>query len=223
MVIYEPAVCHVLRLLEEENGIKIPVPTTEELSRWIGVSGVRFWDNLIPSITPEVKEKCYSLVGKHMCISIAEGRAQLYPGALEVLQEMKQAGYTLIFLSNCSRAYMDAHRDYFELDKYFDAFYCAEDYGNIPKFKIFDSIAADFPEHTEHTGEPSPCVEKFVIVGDTEKDYEVACMHNLPFIGCTYGYGLVENFPENAQLCTSVCEIPSAVQHVCQPPKRKEK
>ena len=214
LVIYAPAIRHVFNYLETEKGLCLPVPSDEELSRWIGVSGGNIWDSLIPGITPELKATCYSLVGQEMRNSIAKGRAKLYPNTLKSLAEMKQAGHTLLFLSNCRRSYMEAHRDYFELEKYFDAFYCAEDYGNIPKFEIFDSIVSDFPDNNN---------EGYLIVGDSDKDYEVACVHKLPFIGCTYGYGSVEDFPESTQLCASVCAIPKAVEDICQTPNLGKK
>lgn len=52
----------------------------------------------------------------------------------------KAKGYKLIFLSNCKHSYMQAQREYWGLDKYFSAFYCTEDFGFAPKWKIVNTI-----------------------------------------------------------------------------------
>ena len=84
-------------------------------------------------------------------------------------------GYNLIFLSNCKHLYMKEHIEKFHLDDYFCAFYCAEDYDFMPKPEIFNLIKEAYSG--EH-----------IIIGDRFFDMEVAKIHELPSIGCAYGY-----------------------------------
>ena len=74
---------------------------------------------------------------------------------------------------------MDAHKNAFGLGKYFVQFYCTEDYGFVPKHKIFENIKGKYDG-------------KFIVIGDRYSDIEVAKRHGLRSVGCLYGYGSAE-------------------------------
>ncbi len=52
----------------------------------------------------------------------------MYPHAMDVVKQLKQDGYPLILLSNCSISYMEAHKAYFGLQDLFVGFYPCERY-----------------------------------------------------------------------------------------------
>ena len=147
-----------------------------EVSRWLGIRPGEMWDAFMPALPRDIKDECSRIIGDEMLRLTREGRARLYPQALRTLEQLKRSGHTLIFLSNCKRAYMLAHRECFRLDDYFAAFYCAEDFAGQAKHEIFGRVMKN------STGE-------FVVIGDRVHDMEIAQIYGLKAIGCGYGYG----------------------------------
>ena len=181
----------------------IPVGSTisdEEIGRWLGYSSVDTWTQFMPELPLEVKERCSSMITEAMLEGVRKGQAELYPGSLDCLKELKEAGFTLIFLSNCRRAYMEAHISHFNLDRYFSGFYCTQDFDFKPKYEIFETIRRDF------SGD-------FAVIGDRFHDMELAARHNLFSIGCTYGYGTREELKEADVLVDHVREIPPILMY----------
>ena len=147
-----------------------------EITKWLGYSSKAMWENFMPDLDEEIRAHASKMIGQILFEKAQTGQAVLYPGALETLQALKEKGYRLVFLSNCSRAYMEAHRESFNLDRYFDGMYCTEDFDFIPKYEIFESIQAVF-------------AGGYLIVGDRFQDIEVAEHHPVRTVGCRYGFG----------------------------------
>lgn len=150
-----------------------------EISRWLGYSAQDMWNSFAPDFPQEEKNLCSRLIGEKMLCLTEQGQASLYPNIPDVLQILRNREYRLVFLSNCKRQYLEAHRKYFHLDRYFSAFYCAEDYGWQSKSALFPTIQRQFPG-------------QFIVIGDRFHDMEVAQRYGLRSIGCAYGYGTVE-------------------------------
>lgn len=202
MAIYEPAVRHALHWLIGCGYVQSDDLTTADIAGWLGYTGKDMWDSVLPHADQEVKNQASALVGEHMMQGIREGKARLYPSTLQVLDRLKGQGHSLLFLSNCTHRYMVAHRDHFDLQYYFDDFYCAEDYDYAPKPRIFETIRTEYP-----TTPP----DDYVIVGDRSKDVEVALHHGLRSVGCVYGYGGVGELSQATTLCNDICELPELV------------
>lgn len=174
--IYAPAFRTAYTYLVENGFADSKEFTDQEISYWLGFTADDMWKCFLPNLPEEEKKKCSAIIGKEMISLIDKGMAELYPQTENILQKLKDLGYNLIFLSNCKRAYMEAHISQFHLDYFFSAFYCSEDFGFIPKHEIFHMIKANFPGD-------------FLIIGDRFHDMEIAEMHHLRSIGCLYGYG----------------------------------
>lgn len=192
--IYAPAFRRAQNYLVENGLLKNETYTDQEISKWLGYSSKDMWDSFMPNLEPEIKECCSKLIGDSMKLYIKEGKANLYKDALEILELLKKSGYKLIFLSNCKIAYMEAHKAYFNLEKYFDRFYCTEQFSFIPKYEIFDHIKSEI-------------IGECVVVGDRFQDIEIAKKHNLMSIGCIYGYGNLEELKEATWKIGSILEI----------------
>lgn len=150
--------------------------TDAGIRHWLGFNSQDMWNAFLPDLPQYRKDECSQIIGEAMLRFVQEGKAQLYPHVTEVLQQLKNLDYTLIFLSNCKHSYMQAHIEKFHLGEYFSSFYCAEDYAFKPKYEIFNRIKQN------NTGE-------FIVIGDRVQDIEIAKKHGLKSIGCSYGYG----------------------------------
>ena len=174
--IYAPAFRSAYAYLVEKGFAPSKDFSDLEISIWLGFTAEEMWKSFLPNLPEEEKQKCSALIGTEMLHFVSKGMAELYPQTEHVLQALKGKGYNLIFLSNCKRTYMEAHIQQFQLDRFFTAFYCSEDFGFIPKHEIFHTIKSDF------SGD-------FIIIGDRFHDMDIAKTHKLQSIGCLYGYG----------------------------------
>jgi phosphoglycolate phosphatase len=205
MVIYAPAVRRALDYVRASGRLCDLEFSDEDMSRWIGFSGMELWDSLLPDADFETKKAFQSMVGEDMIRMMREGSARLYPRVLETLEALCFEGHTLVFLSNCGRAYMDASVSCFDLGRYFSGFYCGEDFGFAPKTAIFESVLAEHPEYA---------AAKCVVVGDRYKDMELARDHGLPSVGCLYGYGDADELAGATVLCSSSVELLLAIRRI---------
>ena len=174
--IYAPAFHKAYQYLTDKGLAESRGWTDDEIGRWLGYSSKEMWNAFMPLLPETEKETCSRIIGNEMLRAIKSDGAQLYEGVTKVLKALKEDGFRLIFLSNCKISYMEASIRCFELELYFSAFYCTEQYDFAPKDEIFKVIAANHPG-------------RFIIIGDRDLDLKVAKRYNLPFIGCVYGYG----------------------------------
>lgn len=165
--------------LIEEGQAEERVFEDAEITQWLGYSKNDMWDTFMPDLEPIFQEKASLIIGNTLLERVQEKKAHLYPKSLETLAYLKERGYSLIFLSNCRKAYLEAHRQAFSLDNYFDDLLCSESFNNLPKYKIFETIKADFPK-------------EYAVIGDRIHDFEIGLHHNFPTIGCNYGFGKEE-------------------------------
>ena len=148
----------------------------EEITRWLGYNAADMWQDFMPNATPEQRDFYGAIIGREMMQTIRNGGARLYPYTLEVLEELKRRGYSMLILSNCKEEYLQAHRESFAFDRFFSGYYAAETYGFVPKHEIFSTI------QREHPG-------TFTVIGDRFHDMELARRNQLPAVGCQYGFG----------------------------------
>lgn len=167
----------------------------EEMSKYLGMNAEDMWNSFMPELPKEVMKKTSSEVGAEMVNQISEGSAVLYDGIETALDEIKGLGYRMVILSNCHNEYLEAHRKHFLLDRWFDGYFCAENYGYISKEEIFPYIRERFPD------------DEYIVIGDRESDFKVGVVHNFPIIGCAYGFGN----DEELSICTAVIDSPNSL------------
>lgn len=152
------------------------------------------WRRFLPELPQPEKERSSRMIGGEMLRLVRAGQAALYPQAEATLAALKARGHTLILLSNCRCAYLQAHVQTFGLDRFFTACYCCEEFGDIPKYDSFPKIRARWPGD-------------YVVIGDRFFDLEVAVRHDLPSVGCLYGYGSAEELSAATYRITSLPEL----------------
>ena len=200
MKTYAPAFRTACKWLAENGYISEEKQYTDrEISYWLGFNSTDMWNNFQPDLEIEVREKARKILGKDMADRVRNGEGELFPHTEETLSLLKNSGYRLIFLSNCRRAYMNLHTSVFGLDRFFDRFYCCEDYNFIPKYEIFPEIRKN------HGGE-------FIVIGDRFHDIETAVKNSLKSIGCAYGYGSPDELSSADIIVNDISEIPQAVK-----------
>lgn len=198
IIIYAQGFRQAYKYLVEKGYVEERLWKDDEISRWIGLSSMDMWNQFMPELSEDEKQKCSNIIGSHMIQCINEGKAELYEGSIDILGYLKEKGFNLIFLSNCKIEYMEAHRKSFNLDRYFKDFYCTEEFGFIPKYEIFQKIKVKY-------------IGGFLVIGDRYQDFEIAKIHNLVFIGCIYGFGKEGELKDSGFLVDNVLELKEAI------------
>ncbi|MBR4626162.1 MAG: HAD family hydrolase [Ruminococcus sp.] len=198
MLTYAPAFRDTMKWLSDSGYVEDRDYTDPEISRWLGFNSTDMWQQFHPELAPEIREKARAMLGENMARRVENGEGALFSGMEDVLGELKAQGHTLIFLSNCRIQYMERHRRVFALDRFFDFFYCCEEYDFLPKHQIFRLFS---PLHDA----------PFIVIGDRFHDIETASENGLASIGCAYGYGSMKELVNADIIVSKPQEIPSAV------------
>jgi phosphoglycolate phosphatase len=105
---------------------------------------------------------------------------QLYPGVSEMLEGLKEKGYTLCICSNGDDEYIHAIVDKFDFKKYFAEIWYSHE--GITKSQAVGILKQKFEADT------------FVMVGDRSSDIEAARANGGTSIGVAYGFGQEEPY-----------------------------
>lgn len=174
--IYAPAFRAGYRYLVEAGKAPPKEFTDEEIAHWLGYSRAQMWNEFMGGLAKEDQKAAGRIIGQTMIELFEAGSARLYEGAAETLCQLKDKGFSLVFLSNCSRQYMENAVRFFGLERFFEAMFCAQDYDQLPKGEILRRIMAGFPREQ-------------VIVGDRYHDMEAGLENQTATVFCEYGYG----------------------------------
>lgn len=196
--LYGASVRYAIDFLTQKGFTPDKPQTDEYLSKYLGMTAAQMWVDYYPMLPPDLQKQAEKIVGQKMDSQIMEGKATLYKGCEEMLNELKNKGYTLAILSNARHDYLEAHRSYFGLDKWFSSYYAAEDYDFIPKEEIFETIKDELPDD-------------YIIVGDRDSDLKTALKHDLKSIGCLYGYGSPKELSPATALAENISDIPKLI------------
>ena len=199
MLTYAPAVRGTMKWLSDRGYIADREYTDREISYWLGFNSTDMWGQFHPELDPDIREKARVMLGEDMARRVEGGEGALYDGAEEVLADLREKEFILIFLSNCRFHYLERHKRVFGLDRFFHYFYCCEAFDFIPKYEIFRKIA---PLHEGN----------FIVIGDRFHDIETAAVNGLPSIGCGYGFGSREELAKADIIVDNIRQIPSAVE-----------
>lgn len=199
MKTYAPAFRNTCKWLSDNGYIAEKEYTDKEISYWLGFNSTDMWGTFQPDLQPEIREKARVMLGEDMARRVENGEGALFPNTEKVLTELKNQGHTLIFLSNCRVHYMERHSRVFGLDRFFDYFYCCEEYGFIPKYQIFRLFSL------QHKGQ-------YIVIGDRFHDIDTATQNGLKSIGCGYGYSTDGELDKADIVVNDITEIPSAVE-----------
>ena len=181
MAIYGPA----FRKNNAEMAARGLLPSREysdsEISRWLGFSAPDMWRCFAPGLSEAERGRASQRIQEEMQRLIEAVKARLYPGIPALLTRLKEEGFHLFLLSNCTTEYLLSHRSFFCLDRWFDAYDWGEQAHWAPKTERLKALL------TEH---PGPAI----MIGDRFHDFEAASHNGIPSIACRYGYGTPEEY-----------------------------
>ena len=199
MLTYGPAFRTVYAYLVQKGYLTYQELSDEEISHWLGWTVEDMWNTFAPDLPEPVWRQASQAIGRIMNERLEAGQAGLFPGVKEVLVQLHDEGYELVFLSNCGTQYRDKHLASFGIAHLFSAAYTAEEFGFIPKWQIYQKVAHYHPK-------------PHVMVGDRFHDLEVATHAGIPSIGCAYGFGNSDELAAAQCIVKDPREISTAVK-----------
>lgn len=198
ILIYEKAFRRCYAWLVEEGYTKEQQISRERIAGWLGMNSRDMWNTFLPRLPERVKEAAGARIGRAMVEQIRGHQARWYPGAEEMLDQLKAEGYPMVILSNCKIAYRQANWLEFAMEQWFSVFFDCESFGFRPKTEIIREVQKEF-------------ALPFIVIGDRRSDLDCALACKSPFIGCRYGFG-EEGELEGADLIAdSVTELPELI------------
>lgn len=152
-----------------DNKIKRPSLKT---SLFLGEPPYKIWDEFLDDRFD--KEKLITETGKNM-ISLMPKHGRLYENTQNVLKILNKK-YNIYICSSCTKAYINAARKIYDLDRYFKKYLIGEDFSYIDKYKILNKCIND----------------NFIMIGDRLSDVMAGFKNNQISIFAKYGYGKEE-------------------------------
>ncbi len=201
--IFEPAMRSAIDYLKIVHGEDIPYVQTETLERCLGLNAPDTWKLIAGSGPEQHTFKAIKRCGRKMVDAVKAGEGRWYDGVIEMLDKFKSEGYRMLVLSNCLVRYRKANWESFEMEKWFEGFYDCESFDNIPKEDIIAILMKEKPGD-------------YIMIGDRIGDLKGARGNNIPFIGCTYGYGAEGELADADALAHSPHEIHGLVEKIVQ-------
>ena len=198
MRIYEPAFRETYAWLVENRYCEEQPISSEQIAGWLGLNSKEMWNSFLPQLPQEVKDEASHRVCSSMVEQIKTHKAVWYSGAKEVLNELYEAGYQMLILSNCKISYRKSHWKEFAMKKLFSAFYDCESYDFAPKTEIIHNVQNQFPG-------------PYIVIGDRYSDLECARACDSLFVGCKYGFGKENELEEADYLIDAIKQLPEII------------
>lgn len=198
MALYGPAFRKGYESLVRAGWAKPRDFSDEWISRWLGWTIPDMWHAFMPNLPDEVWAGASSVIGREMDRLMDAGAARLYDGVPEMLDTLRSQGFDLAIVSNSTWEYRDRHRAAFGLDRWFRAYYVAQDFPGMQKWEYFQKAL-------ERQQGPA------VLVGDRFHDIEAGVRAGVATVGCAYGYGEASELERAGAIVHSPGEIPAAV------------
>ena len=177
----------------KERGLAVPTPSMAMVNHLLGADASHFYGAMLPDEPVEVQREF-----EEFCLDYEEEAVKqysaLYPGAEDLLAELRASGKVLVLISNGS-------------PRYVDQVWASCGYGRW--------MAAKYPygppEYSSKGERLVQAMEEFgsaaVFVGDRESDRHAAEHAGVPLIGCAYGYGTPDEIAGAAAIVHNVAEL----------------
>lgn len=110
-------------------------------------------------------------------------KSEPYEGLAEVLLALKSREYILGIATMKTQRQVEKLLQIFDIGNYFTIIKNAREDGTLSKKQMLIEIRHEYLSSSE----------KFIMVGDTQGDYEAAKKANFQFIGVDYGYGKIND------------------------------
>lgn len=170
----ERQIVHCMQVAAHE--LELVVPTYEAVRRIIGLGLPEAIECLFPVHDAELREAIRQGYARHF-IAGSAGDSNLFPGAIELLEELRARELVLAVATGKSRVGLDRVLEKTGLASFFDLTRTADETASKPDPKMLHEILEEARMRPEEA----------VMIGDTTFDLEMAVRAGVPRIGVAHG------------------------------------
>ncbi len=167
-----------LRVYWRKRGLEPSIPSRAEIRTLVGLPSLEYFGRLLPPDRRDDAAEVRTLVAGEEVRRLAAGEGRLYPGVAGTLAELRARGWKLGLVSNCGRVYFNANLAHLRLRDFLDVAFCLDD-----KPSKSENVRAVLERFGARGG---------FMVGDRRADLDAGRENGLQTVGCTYGFGGVE-------------------------------
>lgn len=179
------------------HDLKLVVPNEDSVRAIIGLGLPEAILRLFPHYDRPLRERIRQAYARHF-VAEAGGRSELFPGARELLEDLRAQGYLLAVATGKSRLGLDRVLEQVGLLDFFDATRCADETASKPDPRMLNEILVALSVFSRET----------LMIGDTTFDLEMAANASVPSIGIGHGVHSVNELKKHRPL-TIVPDIPA--------------
>lgn len=170
----ERQIVHCMQVAAHDVGLV--VPTSDEVRVIIGLGLPEAILKLFPLHDRETRERIRQAYARHF-VAEAGGRSELFPGARELLEGLRERGYLLAVATGKSRLGLDRVLTQVGMINFFDTTRCADETASKPDPRMLHEILVSL----------SVFPAEAVMIGDTSFDLEMAARAKMPSVGIAHG------------------------------------
>jgi len=184
------------------------VPSTREILDHVGWPVPVILARLFPAVEAAAVDLLYAETLEVICARVERGEGILFPGVLDTLAHLQQAGFRLVVASNGRRRYIEAVLSSYGIAHHFAPLITVDGGAVSSKAEILRA----------YIGQEGLTPEQAVMVGDRASDVEAAVGVGCRFIGCDYGHGYRGEIEGAGPVVPSFSELPEAIATILPAP-----
>jgi phosphoglycolate phosphatase len=202
--LYDSSAMIVTAVQDAARQIEVPIPDAATIKSLIGLSAERALSQGQPHLSPMQQAELVKRFRANLADSPMQ--PQLFPGALETLNQLKQAGYWLSIATGKSRAGLDKDLESLGLKDFFLATRCSDQSLSKPDPAMANEILDELGVEKQNA----------IVIGDTEYDMLMAQNAGIDAVAVSYGVHSEDRLQQSnvKALIHDIVELPKALENL---------
>ncbi|WP_173915305.1 HAD hydrolase-like protein [Halobacillus sp. Marseille-Q1614] len=167
----------------------------EKYREIMGVPLVTVWKSLLPDHSEEIRHEADEYFLDQLIANINKGNGELYPHAIEMLNSLKEKGYSIFIASNGLPQYLEAIVTYYSLDQWVKETFSIQSIPTLDKGDLVKSILVKYEK------------ENAVVVGDRLSDIHAAKTNHLMAVGCNFDFAVEDELAQADKVIDDLIQL----------------
>lgn len=178
-----------------QAGLWDRTPTDDSLKKVYGMTESELWHCLLPGAPASTHKLASRWMEEAELANLNRGLGALFPGAKDALARLHSAGHRLFVISNGGESYVKGVCSTFGLAPMLTGVYSAGQYRTSSKSRLL----ALAKEHHQ--------LARGIMVGDRDSDIAAGLDNGFVTVGCTYGYGSIDELNRAHYIIDHISQI----------------
>ena len=193
-LILERALDETFDHLRSEEKWVGPTPI-DQYRNIMGVPLPVVWETLLPQHGVQVREETDVYFLRRLIENIENGNGALYPGVLDLFEQLKQMGHPIFIASNGLVDYLQAIVTHYELDRWITETYSIQQIDTLDKGDLVAEIVKKYK------------LQNGFVVGDRLSDIMAARVNGLTSIGCRFDFAQEAELKEADYIANHLSDV----------------